>query len=86
LSDGTVGDRAKRHVAEARQNLLRHGGLEPGPGCRSKIMSRGKPLLDPLRQTYVPATWVTPDPSGQRNLNLGLTTLGVYQPDLGVSL
>ena len=41
LADATVGDRAKRRVAEARQNLLLQGGLMPGPGCCSKIMSGG---------------------------------------------
>jgi hypothetical protein len=31
MSDAAVRDRANRGVAEARQNLLLHRGLKPGP-------------------------------------------------------
>ena len=37
-------------------------------------------------QRHYPSTWVTPGPSGQRDLNLGLATLGVYQSHLGFAV
>jgi hypothetical protein len=86
LSDATIRDHTKRRVAEARQDLLLHCGLEPRPGCRSKIMSRGQPQLNPLMQTHFPTTWVMPGPSGQRELNFRLTTLGINQSHLGFAV
>src|SRR5688572_17576587 len=37
-------------------------------------------------QTHFPAPWVTPGPSGQRDPNLGLTTLGIDPSHLGFAV
>src|SRR5687768_2911 len=49
-------------------------------------MSGGQPLLNPPVQTHLSSTWVTPGPSGQRDLNLGLTALGINQSHLGFAV
>lgn len=49
-------------------------------------MSRGQPQFSPLMQTHFPTAWVTPGPSGQSYLNLGLTTLGIDQSHLGFAV
>jgi hypothetical protein len=86
LSDATIRNRAKRRVAETGQHLLPHGCLKPRPGCRAKLTSRGRPKLNPLTQADLPTPRVMPDPSGQRDLNLGPATLGVNQSGLGLAV
>jgi hypothetical protein len=49
-------------------------------------MAGGQPLLNPLMQAHLSATWVMPGPSRQGNLDFGLATFGVYQSHLGFAV
>ena len=57
------------------------------PGCCSLADHvRWVALLDPLVQTHIAPTWVAPGPSGQRDFDFSLATLGVYQTHLGFAV
>jgi hypothetical protein len=49
-------------------------------------MSRAQPLLNPLAQTHLSATRVMPGSSGQRDFDLGFTTLGIDKSHLGFAM
>ncbi len=79
--------RFPRLLAEREDGLP--GGRRREPASQEigdPLSARGQPQLNPLMQTHFPTTWVTPGPSGQRDFNLGLATLGIDESHLGFAV